>query len=260
MDIITTLAKNPLFLAIVLAGLIAVAGWIYWRVGSTHSMMDRVWHLIFGKMAIKDEKLATFIEASRDVDKFRFVYGLRIGRKEDIHRFLAWIDERQLDIQTIQQIRRWFDPKAKAFISPPPKRFRRWHVGFSVITIAFLTGCFAVTATSFALLQTKGSKIWFLSDGRVIKSLADNWSVELSGCEKSEVVEFLKQKQFTPTESSAVCNGIKDGSLERLIQGGIKQQRILAGLLEIIFAAAFVFFVREIAIATEAKRFLRDMA
>lgn len=83
--------------------------------------MERLWRITAGNTPIKNRELAEFIETNGEIEKFRFIFRLKINRHEDLQRFIRWHKANGIAIKDIQFMRHWFDVDEPNFIKSPKK-------------------------------------------------------------------------------------------------------------------------------------------
>lgn len=258
METVSTLLRSPPLIAFAGPLLLGIAiMFFWWRSGSIYSLLERVWRLVAGKAEVSDERLKKFILETRDVEKFRFMYGLRVERMAELHRLLEWLNANSIGISKAQMAKRWINTKSREFI-PVPKYYllirSMWVVLCGVVLIPLVMS----VTSSEALLQMKGSKTWFLADATSIKGFYEDWVIESAQCPK----EFLSKDVggLTNAEVHLLCDALKDGSLKQLVSNTVRQQRILGLMYGLLVLIGGAIWLRQIFSAAAAREIAKELA
>lgn len=239
MEAFSTLAIDAFLKLLVPLSVAAVLAFFWWRAGTTHSIMERLWRIVAGNSPISNQRLATFMEETRELERFRFVYGVSIESSAELNKFLAWRERHRIPIRKIQLIRSWFDAKAEDFIVQPTLSaiVLRFIICFSFVVATFISLFIAVSDK--ALLKTNTSKIWFMTDGSIVGRPLLGKPVALTQCSSLNSAPLVSLG-FTKNEERIICEAAMEGSLKGEIEKTIKDQRQLGFALEMIFI--FLFF------------------
>lgn len=259
MDSISLFAQSPLFspLAAVLAG-VALIGIFWWRAGTIHCVLDRLWRLMAGKTEIQDPALKEFDKRNRDLERFRFVYRLNIATLDDANRLIRWLEEHGLNIAMLQKIRRWVDVNSTDVVLEPPNSYILHRLIAAVLAVFVMATINHFAASNSAFLQMRESKIWFKTDLKTVDGPFDAWSFNLEECEKDK--EAIKLKTgFQDSETIAICTSLKDGGLTKIVKKTVKLQR-WTGAFTTSAALAIAFFcIITVGAANEARKLRRKL-
>lgn len=244
-----TLAK--LLLPIVLSILFMV---FWWRAGSLHSIMERLWRIAAGNTPIKNRELAEFIETNREIEKFRFIFRLKIHRHTDLQRFIRWHKANGIAIKDIQFMRHWFDADEPDFIKSPKKTVLIFPGICGAIFLAMSFTLIFMAASSKAYLHMKSSGANFKSDGTTIESWLGEWESDASSCNEATPL-FAKNLRFSADETRMICASFQDGSLKTTTEDAIKSQKAIGTTFGLVFCALSLYVFRELATALDAIQF-----
>lgn len=124
MESLSSFVQSPLLsrASIALAGLLALA-FFWWRAGSIHSVLDRIWRLIAGKADVHDPVLKALLQESRDIEKFQFIYRLKVETMNEMRELIAWMATHRVGMSKLQTMRKWIDTTSKEIIRQPPKHY-----------------------------------------------------------------------------------------------------------------------------------------
>ncbi|MEX3639958.1 DUF6216 family protein [Paraburkholderia sp. BR14320] len=233
MGSLSEFVQSPIFTRLPYVAAVAVAGaflgsFYWWRAGSIHSILERIWYLIAGKTDVHDPALRSFFQKNRELEKFRFLYGVKVDTSVDMQQLLNWMDKHNVGMLTLRKVRSWVDASTEEIIRQPPKYHSRIRIFFA--TVAF-TAFFLATqfgSSHAAYFKMKASGVWFATDTTTVRALwdgwwfGDGWSFDLSDCaDESKIVRVTK---FNETETQSICKSLKDGQLRSLTKETVKLQ------------------------------------
>lgn len=254
MNSISLFVQTPLFLKLSAPGLVVLLiGIFWWRAGSIHSVFDRLWRLVAGKTDVQDPKLKEFIQQNRDLEKFRFIYGIKIETRSDLHLLLAWINENSINIVRLQQIKRWIDMRSPNIVTTPPRGFFIRNGITTLISILIVITASTVISTQIAWLQMKESKIWFWTDGNSVHQAFDKWTIDAVTC-KNDIIKTQKSTGFNRVETIAICDALEKNALNDIFRKTVKEQQVLGVVIGIISFLLLMFSIFALNSADEARR------
>lgn len=226
MDQISSFIGSPIFSALAGPTLVIIMIIFFWyRTGTTHSLLERLWRLAAGKVEVGDTRLGKFIKETRDLERFRFIYGLKVGNTEDLHKLLAWLKKHSIDIDLAQRGKKWIDIKTPEIILPPSNGYvvRQWMAVILYGTLAI--GASSIISSQLALLQMKATGTWFLSDAQTVRPLIGNWVIDDKSC-SGQSTEPLHSTGFSDNETTLICKAMKTGGLDEIVKSATHQQQL----------------------------------
>jgi hypothetical protein len=233
LEAFNALVQSPLLqLLAPLLGGAALLAFFWWRAGSIRSVLDRVWHLLAGSTDVNDPILKEVLMNSRELERFRFTYRIRVDSLDDVHKLHAWSQKHRLDIATLSKAREWVDVTRPELIKEPPKHYVQWRVGMALSLLALVYVLGALLLPSGALLHMKASGTYFRMQESSFQHPLWLWSVSSSDC-KTNVAEVERTTGFTPEEAELICGMLLDGKAKSLIDDNETVQRSM-------FVGAFV--------------------
>lgn len=254
MDTLSALVQSPVFSGLSAASLL-VAGIVFywWRAGSVHIVLDRLWRLIGGGHDVHDPVLRSMLLESRDVEKFRFSYRLNVETMAEIHHLATWLQTHRVGIKKLQKLRRWVDVGSPEVIREPHKRtslFLYAAFGISILACLIIT---KVAGSDNAYLRMRESEVWFKTDAMTVEAIFGGWSFDSKKCQaRGPDLEILTG--FTTTESDVVCNALRDGSLRKFVSETRKKQKYIGLTCMLAFVWLAAIASRAAAAAQEAAR------
>lgn len=242
MEAFNGLLQNPwLQPAMTALAFVALLVWFWWRTGSIRSVLDRVWHLLAGSTDVHDPILKEVLVNSRDLERFRFTYRIKVDSLDDVHKLHAWSQQHRLDIATLSKAREWVDMTQPGLIKEPPKFYVKWRLGlaFSLAVFVYLLG--ALLLSSGALLHMKASGTYFRMQESSLQHPLWFWSVSSSDC-KTNVAEVERTTGFNREETELICGMLLDGKTKSLVDDNETAQRwMFVGALVLLALWSFPF-------------------
>ncbi|WP_141639929.1 DUF6216 family protein [Cupriavidus basilensis] len=108
MESLSSIFQSPLATALISPLLAFVGLTFFWfRVGSLHSLLERIWRLVTGKAEVENPQLKKLIQENRDLERFRFIYGLKIETQPEFQRLMSWLHRHKVGIARLQRVRKW---------------------------------------------------------------------------------------------------------------------------------------------------------
>lgn len=219
----------------------ALLAWFWWRTGSIRSVLDRVWHLLAGSTEVNDPILKEVLVNSRDLERFRFTYRMKVDSLDDVHKLHAWSQQHRVDIAALARAREWVDVTRADLIKDPPSAYIRWRLRLAGLLLVVVYGLGALLLPSGALLHMKGSGIYFRLQESSLKHPLWFWSVASLDC-KTDVDAVVRKTGFTRDETGLICGILLDKKAKSLIDENQAVQRwMFVGALVLLGLWCFPF-------------------
>lgn len=256
MESINQLVQSPIFAktAPLLAVLLMVA-FFWWRAGSIHSVLDRFWLLIVGRTEIKDPTLQSFFQKSIELEKFRFVYKLNVKSAEDVKKLDYWMEQHNVGLSQVQEIRKWIRIDQADVIMAPPRIEIVWRGITIFLCMIFFYSISSLNLGQYAYLQMRESGVWFKTDLVSISAPFGGWKFSLSTCRSSRD-EIMKRAGLLREETKSVCDGIEDGSLKRIATESLETQKWIASIFSALLLVGMIFNLSSLKSAAAARELM----
>ncbi|WP_175924575.1 DUF6216 family protein [Burkholderia latens] len=218
-----------------LLSILGLAGFVIYavfRLNSTQIIREKVWSTFVGDKDFNDEKLKAFGQDQLDLTRFRLVYGVTARSISDLHRLLSWMDRHHLTPIDVKRARSCIDPSKDNPLNVPRTR----HFIARAILCALLVALFVVVlntagTSKTTLISMRTSKTWLWSDGASVEGIwGETWRLDAQSCTKRPLPNS-RVTGLSYDETMAICKGIADGGLRETVTGGLKDQRIVIGVL-----------------------------
>lgn len=256
MESLSSFVQSPPFsrASIALVGLLTLA-FFWWRAGSIHSVLDRLWRLIAGKADVHDPVLKALLQESRDIEKFQFIYRLKVETMDEMRNLIAWMATHRVGMSKLQTMRKWIDATSEEMIQQPPKHYVSSHLGLASLAMIVIVVLGPLAGSRDAYLQMRTSKVWFKTDAVTVKAPFEGWTFRHDQC-ASNRSELAQITGFSQSETEAICDALKDDGLKPLVKQTLKFQA-WTGIAGIAIALIFAFTNLGAAISAQAANRLR---
>jgi hypothetical protein len=202
--------------------LVALLLLVWWRAGSFFSVLDHLWHLMAGRTDVSDPTLKQMLLTSRDLERFRFTYGIKAYSLADVRKVHAWCESHGMDVATLSKAAEWVDVDDPAMLKTRPRQV----VGPCVMLFVelMLTGAFAFFLLfSGVLLSTKSTEVRFFLQEQSFTHWKGDWRVDAAAC-ASGLDGVAKTTGFNSQEAAAVCQLLTDRSAKEFIDSSRELQ------------------------------------
>lgn len=155
MDSLATLPLGAFLNVLLLPAAILAIVFFWWRAGTTQSIMELLWRLFHGRQPINDTRLAAFVDQARELERFRFTFGIKVHSIADLHRFIDWQARNNLSIVQLQQASRWIDTSRHDFIVAPRRALILGIVTCLLLCVAGLISAQVMLRSDVAYLKAR---------------------------------------------------------------------------------------------------------
>lgn len=246
MDItsIATLIANSGITALTIACLIA--GLIWHRTGSSHTLMNRLWASFNGKKSCTVPAIQNTLDEQAALMQFRFTTGLKARTVAHAETLIQWAQAHDENVTDIAACGPYFSLEDLA-IKNRDAFPRPWKVILTGLIILVLTAASALAIVAMgknkALLQFTESNTLFWLDTRSADTLWHSHSLPLGEC-NVPIIELAKHDTgFTAEEINIICKQAASLTKEA-IQKSVSEMRWTLLALLIGFVAGLHFSFR----------------
>lgn len=207
-------------------------GWICWRTRSTHVVIRHIWRLVFGRAALADREIASFIETRNRLVTFRFISGLPVRTLAQAKRLLRWSKANEEELATIKACGNLFDLENCCLREG--QILSQWQQVLLVLfacVFGFAVAFFALgSLTDRAVLQFKESKTWFLLSTEAAVSFPETGRITKKACADS-IGNPMASQPFSAVEATIICKALSDINIKNDIEQIVMQQRFAFGIV-----------------------------
>jgi hypothetical protein len=260
MEPISSMLRSPIS-ALSGPALILLLIAIFWlRAGSMHTLIERVWRLAAGKADVGDAKLKEFIQVTKDLERFRFMYGVKIETTHDLYRFFEWLNKYKIGVGLAQKSKRWIDIKSAEIINPPSFKHMAAQCSTLLISIPLVLACSQLIMAHSTLLQIKSSGTSFITDGKSSKYWANWWRLEDVKCSTTSA-PHNQNSGMSDADTGLICQLIKDGEIKPVVEDSIRLQKAIGmvlGSMSLIWLTLTFIRINAFDAATKIKKIVEE--
>lgn len=254
MESISLLIDSPSFVKAATLAIALVAIATYWiRTGSINSLLERLWRMAVDKDDANDARLKEFMQEARDLEKFRFIYGIKVKSMGKLHRFLNWQKENNIGIEQSQKIRQWIDTEAEEMLICPPHNYLWKKYAYLVASLLLIVGASLLANYSSVLLSLKTTKTLVTAEHTKVSGTVSDWAISREDCESASKTIQAPQG-LGAEERKIICKLLTDDSYAAFIDKTVKEQKQIGLMFCIIGICLFIYFGRKFTAAVEARR------
>lgn len=240
MDSLSAFVQSSLFSPLFgLLGVLLLIGFFWLRAGSIHAVLDRLWRIVAGKADVNDPVLKSLLLESRDIEKFQFIYRLKVGTMTDIHKLDAWRKTHDVGVAKLQKIRQWVDITSDEMVRQPPKYCATSHFIFACLAAFSIALISQFDTFHFGYFKMRESKASFKTDAVVVKAPFGEWSFSLKKCE-GDKTGLSKLTSLNASDINVICNAHKNDELKDFVEETVKFQRWATSIF-MLFLLVFTF-------------------
>lgn len=223
MDSLSTFVQSPLFSRLsIVSTSVALVAFFWWRAGSIHSILERLWLLIAGKTEVHTPDLKVIFQENRDLERFRFLYRLKVETMTEVRRLILWMSEHGVGMFRLQKMRSWIDVSTSEILVQPPKHFLPSRLAIACAAFLAMVCVGQLAASQFAYFQMRASKTWFKANATTVSAPLGGWTFTAAECtDKSNLSQMTG---FLDSETDVICKALQEKSIDSLVKQTVKLQ------------------------------------
>jgi hypothetical protein len=254
-----TLTNLPALASIVYAiGFSSFLFYVYNRAGSMYFLRDRIWRLMGGKSDFYIPDLQKLKLEAREIEHFRFEFGVPARSIQEIQQFENWVKANNLslkDIATAREYINWGDYSQLKLKEKNLGRIAKVFTFFGITFLALATFSFWAAAPNYLMASFDDSPYFYISTKEAKFTMFGEATINKSTCEDEKtLIEISKESDFPLQRIKVICDAYSDDKQFASLAKKIKEQRTAAFSLSIFFALVMIYFARESAKAYAAQR------
>lgn len=239
----------------------AVLLYIYNRAGSMHFLRDRAWRIMGGKSDFYIPSLQKLKLEARELEHFRFEFGVPARTIQEIQKFETWIKANYLSLKDIATAREYIDWKDYDQLKLKDRNLGRIGKIFTALGIIFLVlavlSFWAVTP-NYLMARFDDSPYFYISTKKTRLTIFGESTINKATCaDETTLIKISKEGKFPLQRIKIICEAYSDDKQLVSIAKKIKEQRTAAFSLSILFGLVMIYFARESAKVYAAQR-VRD--
>ncbi|HUE92621.1 DUF6216 family protein [Pseudomonas sp.] len=259
-----TLTNLPALASIVYAiAFSAFLLYVYKRAGSMHFLRDRIWRLMGGKSDFYIPDLQKLKLEAREIEHFRFEFGVPARTILEIQQFESWIKTNNLSLKDIATAREYIDWGNYEKLKLKDKNLGKIEKAFTTLGITFLTlaalSFWAVTP-NYLMASFDDSPYFYISTKETKLTIFGENNINRIICEdETALITISKNNEFPLQRIKVICEAYSDDKQLASLAKKIKEQRTAALSLSIFFALVMIYFARESAKVYAAQRLRENL-
>ncbi len=214
---------------------------VWWRTGSSITILSRLWRLLHGKMSPAVPAISGYLAAQAEVARLSFETGARFRTAQQAERVIAWSIRHDESLCDAAACGPYFDFELPGLKdrSSQPKPWAIVGIGafFATLSIAILTAALFMIPDR-AILRLTATGTWLTIDRESVKPMTFAPGFTLARCSR-DYSAIPPSAGFTPAEVGALCDAVKaesPASLGRFIDRSIAGQRQVLGVIAVTLA------------------------
>jgi hypothetical protein len=225
--------------------------WI--RSGSIIILLESFWRLVAGKAEVKDRELNKFLEKTRDLVKFNFIYGFKVQTTAEMHNLIYWVNSNSISMADIQRAKKWLDINSKEKITLPSKSYVVFRYTTMFLLSIFLIFGPNLVNSKFAVVNFNGSSTWLLLNKSIAKSIVGSWKIEVNQCQLESKKKKIVDK-LTDFENEEICKAFSDKRLDTFLSEALRAQKLFFAIFILISIVILIVFIVQISSYDAASR------
>lgn len=232
--IIDQISQLPGWVLAVLHGaaIVALAGWILWRAGSTHVFLARAWTLINGKEQSHDPTVRRWLGERGSLMQFRVMTGVRCRTLREARRLIGWARRHDEEVGDIARCRSYFDlsrPGLKPFTASAAQFLIAGGLT-ALAAVILLCGLLLATSNQAWVSVKDGSGTSMLLGVDAIRVLHSQQRFDAEDC-ATDRVALAARVDLPLAELDTACGWFRDSGLEAKVEQTVAEQRKVLAIL-----------------------------
>lgn len=168
------------------AFLVGVAALFYaFRAGDFKALSDRIWRVLAGPSFDSKGVVDGFIDETRNIERIRFVYGIRVKSNHELLKLRHWIESNNLTMTGLRGCFGFVRIADRVSIDRPSGALIFGFIFISILYYIFIIGFLYLSISNDVYITTKETKIWArASRDRISSSVfsTKGWSFGAKDC------------------------------------------------------------------------------
>lgn len=245
------------------AAFIVFLAYIYKRAGSMHFLRDRIWRLMGGKSEFLIPDLQKLKLEERELEHFRFEFGIPASTIEDIELFEKWISKNKISLKDAAAAKGYIDwaDYRNLKIKEKSLPFLRTFFRYSGLAALFSAALFFLAATpNYLMASFDDSPFFYVSTKETRFSVFGGDVLDSSSCkEKDELVNFSQNNNFPLERLHSICDVYNSEEQLNSLKSRINEQKAAAFSLILLSIVVMVYFSLKSAKIFAAERIQRTL-
>lgn len=232
--------------------------YVYTRAGSMHFLRDRIWRLMGGKSDFLIPDLQKLKLEARELEHFRFEFGIPANTIRNIELFEKWISDNEIYLKDAAAAKEYIDWADYDNLNIKRKNLtlsRKIFASFGFFFLASATSFFLAATPNYLMASFDDSPFFYISTKETKLSIFGGVAVDSTTCKEEATLATISQENGFPLHRlKIICNAYDDEDQLKTLKKRINEQKMAAITLAIFCALAMFFFARESAKVSAAQR------
>lgn len=219
--------------------------YMYLRAGSILAVRDRLWRMLGGKSTFNTEALQHLKDDKRELEHFRFEFGIPALTMKEALLFEDWIYKNDLPLQDVTLAKKyieWGDFNAIRIKSIKIKPRRIASGLFAVVFYVAMILSFALAVPSHVMIKLPDTEYFYISKNNIKFSIFKDQDLDTKSCNSTEkLLSISKETDLAITTLNSLCEDLPKERTQERIKSLLTGQRI--ALLTLGFFSLFSFYL-----------------
>ncbi|MDH0098972.1 DUF6216 family protein [Ectopseudomonas hydrolytica] len=245
------------------ATFIAFLLYVYTRAGSMHFLRDRIWRLMGGKSDFLIPDLQKLKLEARELEHFRFEFGIPATTIRDIEQFEHWISDNIISLKDAATAKEYIDWSDYNQLRIKEKNFtllRKLFTYFGIFTLTSAALFFFIAIPNYLMASFEDSPFFYISTKETKFSILGGDTLDSLSCKEKEVLSRLSQENEFPLDRlQSICSTYASEEKISLLKKRISEQKSAALALALFFVLLMIYFARESTKVFAAQRIQKNL-
>ncbi|MDY0973984.1 DUF6216 family protein [Massilia sp. CFBP9012] len=238
----------PAFLQYLVApttlALFIILAFFYWRSGSSHPVILKIWLVMFGQSEVNSASIKKFSDDELDLMKFRYLTGIKAATLRRAERLIRWSTDNDIELRLIRNAGEYFDIE-----KPEPTdsllNLVPGHVLWRMLPLAliapFLIISLGTTQYNRAIIKVIATDKYFTIDREYATRPFDNKRIYLKDCSDLKYSEYIDKVSL-----NVLCEIGSSQAASNALADYIETQKQVALLASAYMLAVFLWLLKGI--------------
>jgi hypothetical protein len=221
-----------------------ILAFFYWRSGSSHPIILKIWLVMFGQSEVSSTSIKRFADDQLDLMKFRYLTGIKAATLQRAERLIGWSNDNDIELRLIRNAGKYFDIEkpgpTEALLKLVPSHVL-WRMLPLALIAPFLIISLGTTQYNRAVIKVLATENYFTVDREYVTHLFDNKRIYLEDCSSLKDSEFIDKVSL-----KVLCEIHSSQAASNILADYIETQKQAALLASAYMLAVFLWVLKGI--------------
>lgn len=231
------------------AAFIAFLLYVYTRAGSMHFLRDRIWRLMGGKSDFLIHDLQKLKLETRELEHFRFEFGIPANTIQDIELFERWISNHKISLKDATAAKEYIDWADYSHLKIKKKNLtllRKFLTYLGILSLTSAALFFSAAIPNYLMASFDDSPFFYISTKETRFSVFGGDTLDSTSCKEEGALARLSQEnEFHLNRLQSICKAYDSEEQLNLLKKRIDEQKAAALALAFFSALVMFYFARE---------------